>query len=179
MFLPPISTNRLKTAILHQLLSICPWLYTDCPSLSSKIHGIRHAVFDTNLHIMALTETWPTSDDPDSEICISGCITNRKDDEGEHAEGAIVHHINFFPPATIIKTPSSTTAVCPLHPMVEILLRLVCRSPACNQSRGSDLMTLLSSLNSFTHSLNIDDFTHRELTGQGQLPLIMHSENLF
>ena len=142
--------------------------YTNCLSLFNKLPELRQHAYDTCPHVIALTETWLTSDICDSEVSLTGFTLYRADSCRSHVGGAAIFLHNSVQSATVC----SDFALVPGYDMVwltiplrqsdSLMLGVVYRSPSTSELDNASFISNLEAFNRShptSHLLVVGEFS--------------------
>ena len=145
--------------------------YTNAQGLYSKLPELRLRQQANPADIIAVTETWLSSDILDSEILINSMSVTRKDRPTRGGGVAIYHHQNLQCEVVTTSSLSLTDAlVCKLQLSGRdiCLLVVIYRPPSSNQENDENLIFLLKAATSMSYS-------HYLIMGDFNLPSVQYS----
>jgi hypothetical protein len=141
-------------------------IFTNCASISNKLPELTDLAAHISPHLILLTETWLTSDVPDSEIDLPGYVLHRFDSTRGRTGGVCLFATNTLPLSVAPMTPNYLTFVDSLWLTLRLkgrdtlLIGLIYRSPSSSTEDDVFLSNLLQRIHdlNYSHLLILGDF---------------------
>jgi hypothetical protein len=126
-------------------------LYANARSIVNKYEELEIYIENEKPHVIAITESWATTEIGDSEICINGYTLFRKDREGVKRGGGVLLYVKSDLPASLrtdIKSEQFRECVwCDINCGLEKTLFGICYRPPDSKAEDDEgLFQILSSV---------------------------------
>ncbi|MES9973438.1 MAG: reverse transcriptase domain-containing protein [Candidatus Thiodiazotropha sp.] len=162
-----VSPNSTATpSVIVEEESVFKCYYTNCLSLCNKIPELRQLVKENNPSLLALTETWLTSDVLDGEILLPGYHVIRADSQRGRNGGIAIYLREDMPPSLLVPVTNISTfdqlwLQVDLRGTDKLLIGVIYRPPSISESTDSlfvqNVIDVLDR-NPSTHLLLMGDF---------------------